>query len=452
MTDVVLAEQEAGDWAGCLVMVIAPQSHMPRVADAVLLSERTILGDPVLVDMARVAATSASDPLAGDPDDVARRLRSELVDWARSPAGSPAPRFAFCVLVVHPDIEDADRLVRGLAAASALSELPIVFRTGSVPPPAPDEDAQPEVDESAAIARMIIDSIIETANELDRTPSFCLTPRQLAATRQTTDIVVPDDADIAVPDDTDIVVPDHVVDPSAAQDDPEPVVVNGPTAMLRRLGSARARKGPPASNVAAINELSERADHVSMLYVVFVNGPVRPSRKDRRLRTTAAMALIRALPRDPGAGPWHVRVFSADSELRAGRPLPEPDLLDHKHFPVGRGEFFDMYRVVDDITDHIDREKSSFVRRGLQPPETVVVLLGTLPLSAAEDTADQLAPLRTVADTIWVSSDRDLPALDKLMAVGVHFLAHHEDLDDELLRLVTRRAPDEAGSRDMTRG
>jgi hypothetical protein len=118
-------------------------------------------------------------------------------------------------------------------------------------------------------------------------------------------------------------------------------------------------------------------------------------------------------------------------------PPPGPDLLRHKDFPERWGEYFDLYDSVGNITESIGRDTSSFVRRGLQPPRTIVVFLAGPAPSGGADSARRLAVLCTVAETIWVSFSRNAPVAEDFNSVGAHFLDSHEDIADELLGLIT---------------
>jgi hypothetical protein len=493
MSDVVAGDQVATDWVGCLILTVAPKPYMAQVAEAVLRTERTIFSDPVLSDMAMVATTSTPDPLEGDLDDIALSLYQELVTWAQSPARNPAPRVTFCVLLVHPDVQQADWLIRKLAATGTLSKLPVLFRIGGLTPTprSPDGGVLPEADENDNLTPVILDAITATAHEVDKTPSFCLTADQLAAiiagrssrpspaptldqeplaptigsTRPPTTGVSPH----STPSPHEVSYPTPAPDdsarthPAAAEDQPgasaaaaggsvpPPDTGLGPGVALRsaigttfgRLaGSARSlltRRRLPTSSIKIINDLGRRADHVSMLYIVLVSEPVRPSRKRRDLRVEAAFTLARTLMPGPDSDrePWYIRVFTAGRELHAGNPLPGPDLLRHKDFPERWGEYFDLYDSVGDITESINRDTSSFVRRGLQPPRTVVVFLAGPAPSGGADSARRLADLCTVAETIWVSFSRNAPVVEDFKSVSAHFLDNHEDLADELLELIT---------------
>lgn len=495
MSDVVASDQVAADWVGCFVLTVAPKAYMAQVADAVRRAERTIFGDPVLVDMARVATTSTPDPLGGDLNDIALSLRRELVTWVQSPARNPAPRFAFCLLLVHSDVQEADWLVRNLAATSVLSELPIVFRIGGLKhtPRSPEGGIEPGADENADVTRMILDAVIATAHEVDKTPGFCLTANQLGAiaagrhsqpsnapileqqpqaleigsTRSPTTGIAhhstpfPSKAVDATPEFGDsararsTAVEDQTGAPTTLVDEsvPSPGTDLGAgvqrrsvgRTMLGRLGdfprSLLTRRSVPASSIEVINDLSERADRVSMLYIVLVSESVRPSRKCRKLRVEVALTLARTLMPGPDSCRelWYVRAFTADRELRAGSPLPGPKLLCHKDFPERWGEHFDLYDSIGDITESIDRDTSSFVRRGLQPPRTIVVFLAGPTPGDGADSARRLADLCTVAETIWVSFSRTAPVTEDFISVGAHFLRYHEDLVDELLKLIAGR-------------
>jgi hypothetical protein len=508
VSDVVAGDQVAADWVVCLVLTVAPKPYMAQVAKAVRRAERTIFSAPALVDIGRVATTSTPDPIGGDLDDIALSLYRELVTWAQSPARNPAPRFTFCVLLVHPDAQEAGRLVRNLAATNVLSQLPILFRiSGFTPTPRSQEvDVEPKVDENAGLEQMILDAVNVTAQEVDKAPGFCLTANQLAAivagrssrpspapileqqpqapeteSTQPPTMGVPSHSTASPgeaidttppPDDSDRARPAAVEDQTGASTTlpgrsvPPPVTSPGAgvqrrsagRAMLGRLaGSARSlltRRSMPASSIEVINDLSQRVDRVSMLYIVLVSEPVRPSRQCRKLRIEVALTLARTLLLGPGSGcePWYVRAFTADRELHAGIPLPGPDLLRHRDFPERWGEYFDVYDSVGDITESIDRDTSSFVRRGLQPPRTVVVFLAGPAPGGGADSARRLADLCMVAETIWVSFSGNTPVADDFAAVGAHFLRYHEDLVDELLRLIAggpRSGPNSPPSDDI---
>ena len=167
--DVVGAPTERA-WVGALVLCVAPRELMARVADAVARAEATVLGDPVLGDMARVATTTTSDPLARGIDDITLTLHRELIDWALSPVRNPAQWVTFSLLVVHSDAVAAERLVRQLAAANVLSELPIVFRVGALPAEA-DESV---TDASGQITRMVLDAVDATAREIEQVEGFAI--------------------------------------------------------------------------------------------------------------------------------------------------------------------------------------------------------------------------------------------------------------------------------------
>ena len=215
-------------------------------------------------------------------------------------------------------------------------------------------------------------------------------------------------------------------------------------AIVGRMKVPRSRPTLPTSNVDVIDDLSRRTDQVSMLYLVFVSGPVRPPKRQRTLRAEVAATLARTLLTDPPTDHnlWHIRTFTADRKLCPGNPLPEPEHLDHKQFPDRWGEHFDLYDIVGHIIESIERDRSSFERRGAQMARAIVILLGSPPRTNSDDQARRLAHLATIAETIWITFDHDASVPEKLTAVGAHFLRHHEDVSDELLRLITERSAD----------
>ncbi|MTD54790.1 hypothetical protein [Amycolatopsis pithecellobii] len=433
MSEIVTDEQVAADWVGCLVLAVAPKSHVDYVGDAIDRAESAIFGDPVLVDMARVVKAANPDPLGGDLDEIALTLYGELVGAATSPARIPAPRLAFCILLLHSNVSEAERLARDLAATSALSKLPIVFRVGGLAPETSDE----QVD----ITRMILDAATATAHEVDRTPGFCLDAGQLA------DLTTPRHAQPPRRPEPEpqalLEVPIPEIDEEVPPAAPEPEIlaprrVSRLAALGRVAAPVRSLLTPrpvPASNIEVINELSARADSMSLLYLVQVSEPVRPSREQRNRRAEVALTLTHALRSGSGEIPWYVRAFAAGRELHPGRPLPEPDLLRHKDFPQRWGEHPDLYEVIADLSESLSQDKASFVRRRRQPRQAVVVFLsGPAPDDGAE-LAQRLAELQAEAKTIWISGPKaTVPA--RLTDIGTDFLHYHEDLLDELLDII----------------
>lgn len=478
MSDLVTADEAVADWVGCLVLPIAPKPHMQQIADAVVRAERRIFADPVLLDMARVATTSSPDPLGGDLDEIALTLHRELVSWAQSPARMPAPRITFCVLLVHPDIQEAERLMSRLAATSLLSELPIVFRIDGMPQQAqqgPEVIVPATTDEHEIVTHMILEAVAATAHEIDRTPGLGLTTAQLArltvgdpprpapALPQGRHRVLeagplPDAVARPVPSAPVAASRDAAQRPNPEQPDRENGAVEGhssaagaggqpedaTSSALDRLASSVnamfARRRLPSSNIEVIAELSEHASGVSMLYVVLVAEPIRPSRAQRKRRVEVALALTKALmpDREMDADPLYVRAFSAGATAHAAGPLPDRDLLRAKDFPERWGEHFDLDDSIVELKASIERDTLSFVRRGLQPPRTMVVFLsGPAPREGAAG-AQRMAELCADAETYWVSFDADAPVPDEFVPLDVHFLRYHEDLVGELCQRVSR--------------
>src|SRR5207247_2420683 len=161
----------------------------------------------------------------------------------------------------------------------------------------PETDPEPELDENADLTRMILDSVIATAHEVDRTPEFFLTADQLT-----------------------MIVPGH------------PAPVTPPEPLDRQLWSLESASSEfPEAGLAA--------------------EPVRPARRDRKLRGEVALTLTRTLLDGSKNGHelWYVRTFLAGRELRAGTPLPGPEWLRHRDFSTRWGEHFDLYDRVGDI-------------------------------------------------------------------------------------------------------
>jgi hypothetical protein len=481
-------------WVGCLVLAVAPAAYMGRVAAGVKRAEQRILDDPILVDTARVAIAATDDPLAGELDDMAHTLYRELLGWAVSP-GNPAPRTTFCVLVVHPDPGEADRLVHGLAVTRTLSQLPVTFQIAGPEAAGATEDE---------MVRLVLDAVDATAHRLEQAPGVCLSREKLeelaarshdeppaaasmvaAATAPPTKTrkwtrtktktkatsggatsvelawqTVPDsDARPAGTPPPDRSAGRHAV-PAAAepeQDSDAAAAARRPqsrsdggedgddrSALGRLVGSARSalsRRPVPSSNVEVIEELSSRSDRVQMLYVVSVSEPVRPSRADRARRTEVALELTRALgSSDEGeAGSWYVRAFTADRNLRPADPLPAPEVLRRRDFPERWGEHFVLFTCVGELVATIERDVSSFIRRGGRKPDVFVVFLaGKLPsVSASRD-----RPLNRLAEAavpIWVSFEPKPPTPDATSESSVYYLRDHEDVVDQLCQVLLGR-------------
>lgn len=486
MTDLVARDRAAEDWIGCLLLAVAPSPYMPQVRDAVRRAERAVFGDPVLMDTARVGTTGASDPLAGDLDDIARGLYRELVAWGRSPARNPAPRFTYCLLVLDVDVQEADRLIHSLAATNALSGLPIIFRVGDLPP----EPASPEAvlaeraDDDGHLTRMILDAVTATAHEVEKTPDFSLTTGQLAQILESrrrppspapaldrsgrepekeggiralpSGAEPPAERDEAGPpirepaepagswpaaaDDRQSTQDGRGDDTGlrAGQPDSRRWLPGGGTLahLLARPPKVPVRESAPASGVEVIDELAERTDSVTMLYLVLVSEPVRPARRARGRRVDVALALARALL--SRSAPWYIRAFAADQELHAGTTLAGPDLRS-RDVPQRWLTHFDLYETVGDLIDAIERDASSFERRGLSTPRAVVVFLAGPAPEGGADSARRLADLCAAARTVWVSFNRDAVAAEHFTATDAAYLSDHDDVVDEVLALLEAR-------------
>jgi hypothetical protein len=237
-------------------------------------------------------------------------------------------------------------------------------------------------------------------------------------------------------------------DDRASTDDEGDATVDGRRAarrspLKRFVESTRsrfARRAVPASNVGVIEELSGRADRVSMLYIVMVSEPVRPSRHDRARRAEVALGLTQAVQTAPtaeGRGSWYVRAFTAARHLDAAAPLPGPDVVRKRDFPERWGEYFALYDCVGELLENIDRDGSSFVRRGTSRPKTFVVFLASKPPTVSADCDGRLTQLCRAATTVWVSFES--PATQPVETSSdrpLHFLREHEDVVDQLRHIV----------------
>ncbi len=448
-------------WVGCLVLVVAAEPLSATAAEAVRQVEQLIYNDPVYLDASRVA-TPADDPLSGDLDTVAFRLYRDLVYWGASPARNPAPLATFCVLLVHPDPQESDRLVNALANTPRLGELPIIFRTANLA--APDSDGH-EADLSAELVPHIMDAIEATAHEVDRTAGFSLPAEQLARMAASTSVVpapqpafeeqpvepppeapvvpaqAPEDLIPAVSPASDLPVPTPARSPESAGRIKLSLTGLVPDSVLDRSRELLARRKLPSSGVDVIEELSEHVNRVVLLYLVFASEPVKLPRAKRRARAEFACTLTHSLlaPADgTDRDPWFVRTFSAGRKLNPGRPLSDPALLRYRDFPDQWGEHFDLFDASRDILDTMERDRSSFRRRDVEPVRTAVVFIaGSLP-HIGEDIRTRLSALCSAATVTWVSFERGSTEEDeeRFESAGAQVFEHHEDLVDELRRVV----------------
>jgi hypothetical protein len=197
--------------------------------------------------------------------------------------------------------------------------------------------------------------------------------------------------------------------------------------------------------VALINDLSTHTAQLSLLYLVTVAEPTRPRKSVRKARTDLARDLAQALLRND-QNSWYVRAFTAGTRLHPGAPLPGPDTLRDKDFPEPRSEHLDLFDVTGDVTDTLDLDASSFHRRDVRLARIVVLFLaGALP-QLGEDTKPRLTALCEPATVIWVHSTpggADEADEEDFAAAGVAVVQSHEDILDELLRVVDQPRPTE---------
>jgi hypothetical protein len=446
-------------WVGCLVLVVAPTPLAGQVSEAVLRAEQMIFNDPVYVDATRVLMSSVDDLLRGDLDTIAFTLHQELVRWGASAARNPAPSATFCVLMVHSDPRESDRLVNALANTSRLGELPILFRTAAV-------DAA-DADRSEELVLTIFDAINATAHEVDKTPEFSLDvhrlSRMIVDTPAALDRLLPNEEQPLLDGSTTTERVEKEVD---REPEPQPPDEESPKAdkakftltslvpnvVLDRSRELVARRKLPSTGVDVIKGLSRRTDRVLLLYVVFASEPVKPPRPNRRARADFAYALTRTLlstDHDAGREPWYVRTFSAGRSLIPGRPIPVPELLRHRDFPDRWGEHFDLFDTADDLREVIERDWSSFRRRGVTPVKTTVVFIAESIPHVVEDTKTRLAALCSVGTVAWIYFTRGNAADDdkeEFESNGTYVLQHHDDLVDELLQLVEPSSPGDEGN------
>jgi hypothetical protein len=489
VSESIAGDEPAADWVGCLVLVLAAESLEAAVADAVVAAERSILSDPVLADMARVSTPQNPISLHGGLDEIALRLYQEMTTWGASPARNPAPRFTFCLLTLHDDLEAADRLVRELAGTELLGDLPILFRLEQVAAADPGRPAVGAVDE---LVQLMVDAVTATALEVETAPQFCLSRSSLATVtaRRRLALAGPRPSQPApqpAPPPTRPTVPaphsptDHhsagptpssqprrftepgdVVGGATAAPDGGPAPKDGPPSMsgvasasgepqtpslpqeaTPRTGSAagswlpRRRRG--TSNVETIDRLSQRATEASVLYLVLVSEPTRPARSNRRLRADVALQVARTVlgVEHPGDTPWIVRVFEAGETLHDGSLFADAATVTRRSFRQRWGEYLDFYECTGDLSQNVHHDMSSFARRGLRWARSVTVFLAGGPLEQSGDEVSRFRDLSTRTETIWVSFGRATSDAGDVGPPGdIRQLRHHEDILSEMVQLI----------------
>ena len=456
------AEDE--NWVGFLVLAIAPYSHRSMLVAGAQQAETVVLRDPVLADMARVAAGTEVDPLATDIDQLAVAVRQQFLNWVLSARSIAAPRFTFGLLVLHPDPVEANRLIQRLAATNVLSELPIVFRIGAVRPrPETDVAGSPPTAEQANwVAGLVLDAVDATARQIELAAAFSIdasTLRGLATARPHTPESTPIDSGTGRSDEQPIgPVPAPAADaaaegtsaapadPSSAETPPgQPVSQPEPASRLRvlvdSLQARFTRRPVPATNIEVIDHISEHVQHVRMLYIVSAAEPVPPSRWIRERRREIALGVARAVLSPLGSGlaePWFVRAFAASQSLHPAMPLAEPDHLRGKDFPECWGDYFDLSECVGDIMDALERDIASFARRGQTgEPTAVVIVLASEPPSGDAETEKRFHQLLSAATVVWVTVGSAPTATPEQFAdTRCRLLAEHEDVVDEMITLL----------------
>jgi hypothetical protein len=455
------AEDE--NWVGFLVLAIAPYSHRSMLVAGAQQAETVVLRDPVLADMARVAAGTEVDPLATDIDQLAVAVRQQFLNWVLSARSIAAPRFTFGLLVLHPDPVEANRLIQRLAATNVLSELPIVFQVGAVEGRPETDVPSPTTEETNRVAGLVLDAVDATARRIELAATFSMdaaTVRGLATARLQAPESTLIDLGTGLSDYQSIAVladapaADASVEgtgaaaagPGSAETQPgQSVSQPEPASRLRLLlGSLQARftrRPSPATNVEVINHISEQVQHVRMLYIVAAAEPVPPSRWIRERRREIALGVARAVLSPLGSGlaePWFVRAFAASQSLHPAMPLAEPDHLRGKDFPECWGDYFDLFECVGDIMDALERDTASFARRGqTDEPTAVVIVLASEPPSGDAETEKRFNQLLSATTVMWVTvGSGPAAASDPLANPRCRVLAEHEDVVDEMITLL----------------
>lgn len=391
---------------GCFVLAVGPGADIAWIAEAAGHAREAVLADAVFGGTARVAALTRPH-LDGDLGALAGAVAEELLGWALSPA-NPAGRVVFGVLVVHPDPPEADVVVRALSAAEPLAQLPVVVLAGA-PGPVPPDPEQAR-DPHTEVVHMILDAVAALVRDAETTPSLVVDVASLDAAE----------------------APPPPADPAT----PGPAVCSP---WWRRPVPQRT----PVTDLDLIDELSEIADHVAMLYIVLVSEPSRPRRRGRRRRLDVATELGRAVLGRAAATPpdhWYVRAFTAGERLRPGSPLAAvapPRALD---MPQRRAEPLDVSRCVDDLRDTVRIDRAAFVRRELHRPRTVVVFVADGPPPATVEGQVHLARLSVDARVAWLDVRPDATA-EPAVAAAVSVLHDHKDVVGELVELVVGESP-----------
>ena len=174
--------------------------------------------------------------------------------------------------------------------------------------------------------------------------------------------------------------------------------------------------------------------------------PTRPRKSVRKARTDLARDLAQALlTRDQNdQNRWYVRAFTAGARLHPGLPLPSADKIRDRDFPEPRSEHLDLFDVMGDVTDTLNLDVSSFRRRDVRLARVAILFhSGALP-QLGEDTKPRLNTLCASATVIWVHSipsGADEADEADFAATGVSVVQSHDDILDELLRVVDQPFP-----------
>lgn len=469
-------------WVGCLVLVCGPAAGLPLVRESVRRAQDTILGDPILSDMAWVGASDVltgpvravpgEAPPAGDDAD-AMTLYRELVRWGYAAGRRFAQELAFGVLLMHADADEANARIKRLASSATLSTLPIVFRSGvvdSAPDTAPSE-AIPDGDgrdglrptpEPAdprlptfgagpggqaarvdAVTRTILDAVTATAGEIERRPGFKVLVSGIPPAPP--EVLSRQPAEAAQTGGRLLRRGRQQLEQRSDEVDPDLADTGGwSRAMSAVLTPLRARRSETAVGAQTAPVRAPR--RISLLYLVAAADPVTPPRAVRARRTDVVMGLMRAATRlerrDPEQA-WRTWLFWADDTLRLQTEFPPPDRWRKKGLPERWGEYFDLCECAPELTARIERDVSSWKRRGVPEPSAQVVFLANeLPLADA-GTMERYRMLCDVASVVWILFMQDVDAASGEFQTECSrlFLDHDDVVDEVVATALTGQAP-----------
>lgn len=479
------------DWVGCLVLICAPSTHLALVSDAVRHAQESILGDPVLDDIGLVFASDVLatcpsgnelDPLADLADSEARRVYEELVRRGKAAARTFTRQVAFGILMVHPQVFEADATIRRLASSAILDPLPIIFRScaveaqphgprdpteprtfgpepgkigdsgtasagsgapgdleqldrrpavdgidGQIEDPTADSSGEPET--MMALRRAIIATLNATALEVDRRPDFridilrtptMLTPRQRWFT----------DADSAGTRNSE-------ASGDSPSDRPERATVRSHEAGAAASLLTRQPAEPAVRLDLTPPTPTPGARRMALLHIVTAADVVTPSREIRKQRAEVGIALVREAERMQGADPgclWHIRLFSANETLHHETKLPRPGRRNRKRIPERWGGEFDLCECAPELTDWVLRDIQSFERRGITDIVShAVVLAGEMPL-ADSATVDRYRELCEAATVTWILFTRDRRTISEAyLSCRSRVFFYHGDIVNEIV-------------------